>query len=94
MSAVPFMQIIGALNIISAFGNSGRFMLLALGRAKVSALSGWASVLPFAILATAVFPHAGAAEIATLRLAVGAFSLLTSFFLMKREMRTLRLREV
>ena len=94
MSAVPFMQIIGALNIVSAIGSSGGYMLLALGRAKVSALSAWASVLLFAILATAVFPHAGAAEIATLRLAVGVFGLVTFFFLVKRELRTLRLREV
>ena len=94
MSAVPFVQIIGAVNIVSAIGRSGGFMLLALGRAKVSALSAWASVLLFAILATAVFPHADAAEIATLRLAVAAFVLPIFFYLVKRELRTLRLREV
>jgi O-antigen/teichoic acid export membrane protein len=70
-----------------------RQFMLALGRAKVSALGAWASVLLFAILATVVF-RAGAYEIATLRLAVGAFGLVTFFFLVKRELRTLRLREV
>jgi O-antigen/teichoic acid export membrane protein len=88
--AVPFVQIIAAVNIVSAIGNSSGFMLLALGRARLVGLSAWTGVLLFTVLSMAVFPHAGAVAIATLRLTVAAFGLMIFLYLVKREMPSLR----
>lgn len=90
MSAVPFVQIIGVVNILIAIGASGGLVLLALGRTKLMALSAWASVLLFLPLAMLAFPDAGAAGIATLRLAVAVVGLLLALYLIKRELGTLR----
>ena len=87
---MPFVQIMGAVNIIIAIAVSGGYMLLALGRAKIMAYSSWMSVLLFTVLAVAAIPQGGAMAIATLRLAVAAFTLVIFIYLAKRELPTLR----
>jgi lipopolysaccharide exporter len=94
MAAVPFIQIMGAINIIIAIGSSGASMLLALGRARFIAVNAWASVLAFATLAVFAFPHAQAAGIATLRLAVASCSLLIFIYLVKRALPIVRSRDM
>lgn len=94
IAAVPFVQIIGVVNVIIAIGISGGYLLLALGRAKVTALTGSLSVLVFGVLAMVIFPAADAAAIAALRLAVAAFGVLLFMYLVKRELRSLRVREL
>jgi lipopolysaccharide exporter len=90
IAAVPFVQIMGAVNIIIAIAVSGGYVLLALGRAKIMAYSSWMSVLLFTVLAVAAIPQGGAMAIATLRLAVAAFTLVIFIYLAKRELPILR----
>ena len=89
-STVPFVQILAATNIIHAVSASGGYVLLALGRARLTAYSAWFSVLTFIALATFAIPDGGADAIAALRLAVAAIAFCASLFLVKRELPTLR----
>lgn len=93
-AAIPFIQILGVGNILVAIGASGGYMLLALGRAKVTASTAWLSVLLFAALVTLAIPEEGAMAIAMLRLAVASFVTLLFLYLVKRELRTLRVLEM
>ena len=88
--AVPFIQILAATNILHAVTASGGYLLLALGRARLTAYSTWFSVLTFILLAMLAIPHGGANAIAALRLAVAAVGFFLLVFLLKRELPTLR----
>jgi O-antigen/teichoic acid export membrane protein len=88
--AVPFIQILAATNILQAVGASGAYLLLALGRAKVTAYSAWLSVLTFISLAMLAIPEGGATAIAALRLAVAAAAFIVFISLVKRELPPLR----
>jgi O-antigen/teichoic acid export membrane protein len=94
IAAVPFIQIMGAVNIIIALGTSGGYVLLALGRAKVVAYSAWASVLLFVVLVTLAIPQGGAMAIATLRLVVAGFIMIMFLYLLNRELPALRMLEM
>jgi lipopolysaccharide exporter len=94
MAAVPFIQIMGCINIVSALSVSGGYVLLAMGRAKVTALHAWGQVLMFAVLAEALIPTGGAMAIAGLRLAVATAGLLSFIYLIGREQPSWRLLDV
>jgi lipopolysaccharide exporter len=93
-AAVPFIQIMGAVNILGAISLSGAYMLLALGRAKITAYAAWMSVLLFTALAVLAIPQGGAMSIAILRLLVSASMFFIFMYLIKRELSTLRMREL
>jgi O-antigen/teichoic acid export membrane protein len=92
--AVPFVQILAATNILHAVGTSGGYLLLALGRAKLTAYSTWLSLVTFISLAMLAIPTGGASAIAALRLAVATAAFFLFIFLVKRELPTLRIIEM
>lgn len=94
VAAIPFVQIMGAINIVIAISTSGGYVLLALGRAKITALNAWLQVLMFAAIAALVIPKGGAMAIALLRLAVAVCGLFAFFYLIKRELPSLRVLEI
>jgi lipopolysaccharide exporter len=86
MGAAPFIQIMGAINIIAALNTSSCYVLLAHGRAKVIAVNGWLQVIVFVIGALLLFPEQGAMGIAMLRLAVVVGGLLSFIYLVQKEL--------
>lgn len=94
MAIVPFIQIMGGINILWALSASGMYLLFALGRAKMTALQTWSQVVMFVALALLLIPEGGAMAIAKLRLGVAAAGLLTFVFLIRREKKSWRLGEM
>jgi O-antigen/teichoic acid export membrane protein len=94
MAAVPFIQIVGVISILNSIGVSGVSMLLALGRAKITALNAWLQILLFAVLGVIVFPEGGAMTIALLRLVAGIAGIMFLAALLMRELPILRLAEM
>ena len=92
MATVPFIQIMGGINILWALSASGMYLLFALGRAKMTALQTWSQVVMFVALALLLIPEGGAMAIAKLRLGVAAAGLLTFVFLIRREKKILAVR--
>ncbi len=85
MNAVPFIQIMGGINIVAALSASGAYVLLALGRARLIAIQSWSQVLMFGSMAVLLIPTGGATAIAELRLGVAATGLLTFIYLIRKE---------
>lgn len=94
LAAIPFIQLMGVINIVNAIGVSGGYLLLALGRSRVTATSSWMMILLFVSLAMLAIPQGGAMEIALLRLAVAALGFVVFMYLVKRELTGLRVREM
>ena len=94
LSAIPFIQLMGAINIISAIGASGGYLLLSLGRAQLTAINQWTMIALFLVLALFVFPEGGALKIAILRLCVAVCVLPVLMILIKRELPGLCGREI
>jgi lipopolysaccharide exporter len=76
IAAAPFVQIIGAVNIVTAISTSGGYLLLALGRAKVSAIYAWLQVVVFIVAVEVAIPDGDALAVAQLRLAVTVLALI------------------
>ena len=85
MAAAPFIQIMGGINIVSALSTSGAYVLLAMGRARITALHSWGQVLMFMLLALLLIPAGGAMAIALIRLGVAVTGLFTFIYLIRRE---------
>lgn len=94
VAAIPFIQVMGMVNILHAIGSSGGYMLLALGRSRVTAVSAWVMILLFVVLVMTAVPDGGALTIAWVRLAVALSGLLVFIYLIKRELADLRVREI
>lgn len=94
IATIPFIQIIGAVGILNAISISGVSVLLALGRAKVTALNAWMQILLFVVLAVIAFPDEGAMTIAILRLFIASCGFLLLVYLVKRELPYLRMKEM
>ena len=94
MATVPFIQIMGCINILWALSASGMYLLFALGRAKMTALQTWSQVVMFVALALLLIPEGGAMAIAKLRLGVAAAGLLTFVYLIRRERKSWQLGEM
>lgn len=94
MAAAPFIQIFGGINVLWAFSASGVYLLLALGRTKMTALIMWGQVLVFVVPALVLIPEGGAMAIAQLRLGVAAVGLLIFGYLIRRERPSWRLIEL
>lgn len=85
IAAVPFVQIMGGINVVLALSASGGYVLLTTGRAKIIALHSWGQVLMFVLGAWLVFPNAGSMEIAQIRAGVAATGLFTFVYLIRQE---------
>jgi O-antigen/teichoic acid export membrane protein len=94
MMAVPFVQIMGGVNIISALANSGGYVLLACGRAKVIAIQSWSQVLLFFAMSLVLIPQGGAIELAETRMGVAGFGLITMIYLILRDQPNWRVTEM
>lgn len=85
MMAVPFVQIMGGTNVVTALMSSSGYVLLALGKANASAGYGWLQVAIFASLAVLLIPDGGALAIAQLRLGVAFVGLLIFVGVIRRQ---------
>lgn len=74
LMTVPFVQIFAVAYLASAMLSSATNLMITLDHVKTLALFTWAQVGLFVLLAYAVFPNAGALQIAWLRLMVSAVS--------------------
>ncbi|WP_206668724.1 oligosaccharide flippase family protein [Lacisediminimonas profundi] len=93
-AAIPFVQIMGVINVATAISASGACLLLAIGRPKVVAINAWLQVLLFLACAVWLIPHEGAVGVALLRLAVAGLGLASFVFLLVRELPALRLMDL
>ena len=93
-AAIPFLQVIGFINIIWAIGASGSYVLLALGKVKIIALYVWIQAVLFITLVMVVMPHGDAMTIALSRLAVAFFGLISFAILLKLEITCLKFRDM
>lgn len=94
IAAIPFVQLMGVINIFNAISVSGAYMLLTLGRTKITALNTWMQILFFATLAMLAIPDGGAMSIALLRLAIAVCGFLSFIYLIKRELSSLHIKEI
>ncbi len=94
IAAIPFVQLMGAINILNAIGLSGGYLLLALGRSQATAISSWLIILLFVALAVLAIPEGGAMAIAQLRFSVAVFGFFVFIYLVKRELPGLRVSEM
>jgi lipopolysaccharide exporter len=94
MLAVPLIQIMSCINIVSAISASGAYVLLALGCARVTAVHSWWQVVLFVALAQFLIPVSGALAIAWLRLGVAALGLLSFVYLIGKQQPSWRLHDV
>lgn len=93
-SAVPLIQIIALVNVMTAIMTSGGYILITLGKVRIIALYSWIQVGIFAALAFLVIPHGGALQIAGLRLIVAVMGIVVFIWLLLRELKELRLTEI
>jgi lipopolysaccharide exporter len=68
--AVPIIRIMAFTNLLLALIHSAGYALLAMGKVKMLATVTWLQAALFLGAAIALFPHAGAIELATIRLGV------------------------
>ena len=68
--AVPILRIMAFTNLLLALIHSAGYALLAMGKVKMLAFVTWLQAALFLGAAIVLFPHAGAIELATIRLAV------------------------
>jgi O-antigen/teichoic acid export membrane protein len=93
MSAVPFLQVLAPVGMVSSITNAGGYVLLALGRVRALTYIIWVRICLFAVLAYAVFPGAGALQIAWLRLAFAALAIGAFVTWVRQALPTLRVAE-
>lgn len=91
--AVPFIEILALVNIVQALTTSGGYVLIVLGKVRMTAISLWVNVLVFGALAFTVVPGSGnqALEIAWLRLIIVTVGVALSFWLLIRSIPGLRM---
>lgn len=91
--AVPFIEILALVNIVQALTTSGGYVLIVLGKVRMTAISIWVNVLVFGALAFTVVPDSGnqALEIAWLRLIIVTVGVSLSFWLLIKAIPGLRM---
>jgi O-antigen/teichoic acid export membrane protein len=94
ISAVSFVQVLALIYGGIAVSHAAGYLLLALGRIRAIALLIWFQIGLFGIGAVMVFPHAGALDLARLRLAVTAIGTVCFLAVVLRQVRTLRARDI
>lgn len=93
LMAVPFIQVLALVNIAQALTTSSGYMLIVLGKIRVSVISIWTQALMFGALALTAISGNDASEIAWLRLMVVAAGVGLSFWLLVRALPLLRFRD-
>lgn len=91
--AVPFIQVLALVNIAQALTTSSGYVLIVLGKIRVSVISLWIQASVFGLLAWTTIPGGQALEIAWLRLIVVVAGVGLSFWLLLRALPVLRLRD-
>jgi lipopolysaccharide exporter len=81
---IPFIQLMGFINIVAALNASPVYLFLTLGEAKMSALHSWFQVILLLAVVVLVVPGAGAMEISAIRLAVALVGLLLLMYFVFR----------
>lgn len=76
LPAVPLVETLALISVVSALTYSGSYLLLALGKVSLQAALAWIQLVLLASLTILVFPDVGAQGIAHIRLATSAFGLL------------------
>lgn len=93
-AAIPFVQLLAYAGALQAITTSAGYVLITLGAVHLSAAVVWIRVVAFVAAAYLVIPWAGAMDLAWLRLACMAASLLILVWLLLRTFRDIRLREI
>jgi lipopolysaccharide exporter len=91
--AVPFIEILALVNIVQALTTSGGYVLIVLGKIRITAISIWINVLVFGGLAYTVIPGNEALEIAWLRLIIVTAGVWLSCWLLIKTIPGLRFRD-
>ena len=94
LMAVPFVQIISLVGLAGALMSSASYVLVTIGKVKLVAIYSWLQVGLFAGLAYLAYPHAGALQIAEIRLGVASFAIFSFFWLLLRVFPSLRLTDL
>jgi O-antigen/teichoic acid export membrane protein len=80
--AVPFLRVLAIAQLFNVLMTGTGYVLVTLGHIRRSTLIPWSQVTAFAILAFVVFPGALVLDLAWIRLASMACSVIVSFWLM------------
>lgn len=94
LSAVPFVQVLAPVGMVWSITNAGGYVLLALGRVRALTSILWLRIVLFAAVAFLLVPHAGALQIAWLRLVFALFGLVAFIGWVRYAMPDLQVREV
>jgi lipopolysaccharide exporter len=92
--AIVFVQIMGVINVLAAIGHSGGYLLLAVGRARVTAVNVWLQIALFGAMVGFLFPGGGAVEIAWLRLLVASCGLVGYIYVIRGQLGGLTLADL
>jgi lipopolysaccharide exporter len=94
MIAVPFVEIIAYVNVVTAISTSGIYILYALGQVRTIAIYSWVQVAIFLICAYLVFPTSGAIAVAWLRFGIAVLGVCVFLTLLMRALKGLRVSEL
>lgn len=89
-AAIPFVQTLGFVGVVTSLTNSAHYALLALGRVRALSLYNVARFLLFGAALLFAFPRASPASIAELRLIVAALALIGMQVLLRSELPAIR----
>jgi O-antigen/teichoic acid export membrane protein len=92
--AVPFVQMLAITNALVAVTTSGSYVLMALGRISMVALTSWSQVMLFVVAVLVVLPEATALEIAWIRFGTASVGTVILFIVLRSILPSLRLYEV
>lgn len=93
-SAIPFVQILALTGATQAITTSSGYLLITLDRISHVALLAWVQVAIFAVIAIAFVPHAGAIELAGIRLFSVFFGFSLILWQLLRALPTVSVREI
>ncbi len=90
---IPLIQTLALISVFSALTYSSSYVLVALGKISLQALTGWLELAVLAFLAIIIFPEAGAQGIAYIRLATVFLWFLMFLALVLRYIEPLRFKD-
>ncbi len=94
LPAIPLLQILALISIVTALTHSSGYLLLALGKVRLQAVAFWVQFLLLGATLIFALPNAGAETIAHTRLLVAALAMLAFLWLTLRTLPQLHLRDI
>ncbi|HRD33981.1 MAG TPA: lipopolysaccharide biosynthesis protein [Rhodocyclaceae bacterium] len=94
LPAAPFVEVISLLSGLAAIVASGSYLMITLGKIRVSAMYSWIQVVLFAVIAIGIVPDGDAMDVVWQRFGIACFGFLFYVTLILRYLPTLKLIDI